>query len=65
MDLVYSSADKTSIKATLAAGESLGNITGPTEAFIPVDDENTEYAAILDEKLTIQPFVEETPPTGA
>ena len=62
MDLVYTNAEHSTIKATLAEGEVLGNHAGPLECFVPIDPANVEYADILVNDRTVAPF---TPPTGA
>lgn len=54
MQLVYTDPDKTTIKVTLDEGESLGNLNGPVEAFVPTDRANTDYAAILSKKLKVE-----------
>jgi hypothetical protein len=59
MNLVYTDATHTTIQATLDAGESLGNMTGPAQIFIPVDPANREYGDVLERKLTIAAY---TPP---
>jgi hypothetical protein len=56
MQLVYTSPDETAIKVTLDDGESLGNLNGPVEAFVPTDPANTDYAAILNERLKIDAY---------
>jgi hypothetical protein len=61
MHLVYTEHDS-SIKVTLDEGESLGHLAGPVEAFVPIDPANTDYAAILERKLVIEPYV---PPPAA
>jgi hypothetical protein len=59
VELIYTSPDHTTIQATLEAGETLGNMTGPGEIFVPVDPSNREYGDILERKLTIAAY---TPP---
>jgi hypothetical protein len=56
MQLVYSTPEETTITVTLDEGESLGNLSGPIEAFVPTDPDNTDYAAILDQSPTIEPY---------
>jgi hypothetical protein len=56
MQLVYTSPDKTTIKVTLDEGESLGNLNGPVEAFVPIDPANVEFAAILNEGLPVTAY---------
>jgi hypothetical protein len=62
MQIVYANEHQNSIKVTLDEGESLGNLAGPIQAFVPTDPANVDYAAILEQKLTIEPYV---PPPGA
>jgi hypothetical protein len=62
MQLVYTNEQQSSIKVTLDEGESLGNLSGPIQAFVPLDPANVDYAAILEQKLTIEPYV---PPPAA
>jgi hypothetical protein len=56
MQLVYSTPEETTIKVTLDEGESLGNLSGPVEAFVPTDPDNADYAAILDEGLPVTAY---------
>jgi hypothetical protein len=53
MQLVYTSPDETTITVTLDAGESLGDLVGPTVVHVPTDPANRHYAAILDKALRI------------
>jgi hypothetical protein len=62
MQLVYTNEDQNSINVTLDEGESLGNLAGPIQASVPTDPANTDYAAILEQKLVIDPYV---PPPAA
>jgi hypothetical protein len=56
MQLTYTSPEETTINVTLDEGEvGLGDLVGPTEVFVPVDESNRHYAAILDEGYTIFP----------
>ena len=57
MDLVYTNAEHSSIKATLLDGEVLGHFIGPIECFVPTDGGNREYGDILERGLTINPYV--------
>jgi len=57
MDLIFTNAEQTTIKATLAEGETLGNHTGPVECFVPTDPANKEYGEILERGLTVAPYV--------
>ena len=43
------------IKVTLGQQERLGNYAGPVEIVVPLDPANIEYAAILEQKLKIEP----------
>jgi len=60
MDLVYTNVEQTSIQATLEEGRSLGNAAGPAVIFVPVDEANREYQAILESGEPIAPY--EPPP---
>jgi len=60
MQLQYTSPEHTSIRATLAEGETLGNHYGPIECFVPTDGANKEYAEIVERGLTVEPFVAPT-----
>jgi hypothetical protein len=55
MQLVYTSPEETTIKVTLDEGETLDDLIGPTEAFVPTDETNRHYAAIINEGLEIEP----------
>ncbi|HEY1878308.1 MAG TPA: hypothetical protein VGG68_00095 [Caulobacteraceae bacterium] len=57
MQLVYSSPEQTTITVTLDDGEHLGNLNGSVTAFVPTDPANTDYAAILEQNLTPEPYV--------
>src|SRR5215469_5816330 len=57
MELTYTSADETTIQATLDEGEQLGNHTGPAVIFVPTDPGNAEYADIVANKYPIAPYV--------
>jgi hypothetical protein len=57
MQLVYVNEHQNSINVTLDEGESLGNLAGPVTATVPVDPANTDYAAIVEQKLVIEPYV--------
>jgi len=61
MQLAYTSADQTTIQATLEAGETLGNLHGPGTCFVPTDGGNAEYNDIVARSLPIGPYV---PPPG-
>jgi hypothetical protein len=56
MQLIYTSAEETTIQATLNAGESLGNHAGPLVCFVPVDPANKEYQATLASGEPIAPY---------
>jgi hypothetical protein len=56
MQLTYTSSDETTIKVTLDEGETLDDLTGPTEAFVPVDFDNRHFEAIPADAL-IWPYV--------
>jgi hypothetical protein len=62
MQLSYTNEHASSVKVTLDEGETLGHLAGPTTAFVPLDPANTDYAAIVEQKLTIEPYV---PPPAA
>jgi hypothetical protein len=62
MQLVYTNEHASSIAVTLDEGESLGHLAGPVTAFVPTDPANTDYAAIVEQKLVIEPYV---PPPAA
>jgi hypothetical protein len=55
MQLTYTNEHENSIKVTLDEGESLGHLVGPATAFVPVDLANADYAAIIEQKLVIEP----------
>jgi len=57
MQLIYTSAENTTIQATLDDKESLGNLTGPGVFFIPTDPANAEYAYIVEQGLKIEEYV--------
>jgi len=57
MELVYTNAEHSSIKATLLDGETLGNHAGPVECFVPTDPANKEYGEILEKQLTVADYV--------
>jgi hypothetical protein len=57
MQLIYSTPEQTTIAVTLDDGESLGNLNGPITAYVPTDPANTDYAAILEQDLTPEPYV--------
>jgi hypothetical protein len=62
MRLIYTSAENTSIEATLDDKESLGNLTGPGVFFVPADESNAEYAEIVEQGMKIEEYVAPTPP---
>jgi hypothetical protein len=62
MQLIYTSAENTSIQATLDDKETLGNITGPGVFFVPVDESNAEYAEIVANGYKVEEYVAPTPP---
>jgi len=57
MQLIYANAENTSIKVDLAAGETLGNMQGAIECFVPVAPGNKEYEDIIAQGLTIAAYV--------
>jgi len=57
VQLVYSSAENTTIICTLQDGEILGNCAGPGTIYVPIDNSNTEYQAILESGQPIDPYV--------
>ena len=59
MQLIYVDTTETSIQATLDDGETLGHLTGPAVAFVPTDPANAEYADILANERTVEPFATE------
>ena len=63
MQLIYANPENTTIQATLDAGETLGHVSGPTVAFVPVDPANAEYQAILASGEPIAPYQAPAPPT--
>src|SRR4030095_14271484 len=63
MQLTYANAEETNIEAILDEGETLGNCTGPTTIYVPVDPANAEYADIVAQGLPIDPYV--PPPEAA
>jgi len=63
MQLTYTSAEQTTIEAILDEGETLGNCTGPTTIYVPVDPANAEYADILEHGYPVAPYV--PPPEAA
>jgi len=62
MQLSYTSAENTTIQATLDDKESLGNLTGPGVFFVPTDESNAEYAEIVAEGMKVEEYVAPTPP---
>jgi hypothetical protein len=56
MQLIYTDPDETTIKVTLDEGETLDDLMGPTEAFVPRDEGNRHYQAILDDELTVSAY---------
>ena len=62
MELIFTNPEQTTIKATLAEGETLGNHTGPVECFVPTDPSNKEYGEILEKQLVVADYM---PPTAA
>ena len=57
MRLIYTSADNTTIEATLDDKETLGNLTGPGVFFVPTDPANAEYAYIVEQGLKVEEYV--------
>jgi hypothetical protein len=53
MDLVWADESRKSIIVTLDDGETLGSLIGPTQAFVPTDPFNTDYAAIMAEGFAV------------
>ena len=63
MQLVYSNEKQTTIKVTLDEGEQLGRkLVGPKVVYVPVNPKNADYAAIVEQKLTIEPYKVPIPP---
>jgi hypothetical protein len=60
MNLAYVDPAQKTIKVTLSEGETLGDLVGPTEAFVPVDPDNRHYAAISE--ASIAPYTPPSPP---
>ena len=60
MELQWTDADCTTIKATLDANEVLGNVQGPAVIYVPADEANKEYQAIVASGEPIAPY--EPPP---
>jgi hypothetical protein len=48
-----------SIKVVLDEGETLGHLNGPTEAFVPQDLANADYADIVANDYPIEPWQKE------
>jgi hypothetical protein len=53
MDLAYTDETKMTITVELAAGERLGDFTGPVSLFVPTDPLNETFAYIIDNGFTI------------
>jgi hypothetical protein len=62
MRLTYANAENTAITVVLDKGESLGPTAGPGTYGVPVADDNTDYATILAQGITIAPYVPPPPP---
>ena len=60
MQLAFINEAKTTIRATLEDGETLGNLVGPKVAFVPTDPDNSDYAAIVSAGLPIAPFTRQS-----
>jgi hypothetical protein len=56
MHLVYCTPDNTAIKVMLAEDETWRGYSGPTLVFVPVNDDNPEYAALAEQELEIAPY---------
>jgi hypothetical protein len=56
MQLTYTSPEETTIKVTLDEGESLDDLVGPIEAFVPTDPLNRHYDEIFYQNLMIYPY---------
>jgi hypothetical protein len=56
MQLIYTSLEENMVKVTLDDGETFDDLVGPVEAFVPTDEGNRHYAAILDEGLRIDAY---------
>jgi hypothetical protein len=56
MQLIYTSPEENTIKVTLDEGETLDDLVGPIEAFVPVDFDNRHFEAIPVDAL-IWPYV--------
>ena len=57
MRLVYANPEKTHITVTLDEGETLGLMNGPCVSSVPCDPDNIDYAAIIEQQLSIDPYV--------
>jgi hypothetical protein len=61
MRLIYLDPDHRFIQVQLDDGETLGYLTGPIDppalATVPVDEGNFDYMTIIDEGLTVDPYV--------
>jgi hypothetical protein len=55
MQLAFQDESKTMIVVTLEEGETLGNLSGPISALVPVDPGNTDYAAIFERGIVPDP----------
>jgi hypothetical protein len=53
MRLTYTSPEENTIRVTLDEGESLDDLVGPIEAFVPTDEDNRHFATIRVEGLEI------------
>jgi hypothetical protein len=56
MRLVYANPDKTGITVTLDEGETLALMNGPGTFSVPCDPANTDYAAVVEQGLSIEPY---------
>lgn len=59
MKLEYIDEHSNTIRVTLDEGESLGHLNGQVIAFVPTDLANVDYAAIVEGKYEIDPYVSE------
>jgi hypothetical protein len=53
MDLQWADGSRKTIIVTLDEGEAIGSLVGPTQAFVPNDPLNEDYAAIVASGFTI------------
>jgi hypothetical protein len=56
MQLVYTDPEEATIHVTLDEGETLDDLIGPMEAFVPTDPTNRHYAEIVEGDYTIDAY---------